>query len=261
WASRSRCPLPQPWVTSSNGPTFPTHLEPLPPATHDGDRDVQHLQRRRPRGRADRHLVVAGAGQVPRYRTPRDPSDGRAGGAGGHHPLAVLRGRDGGLRLSAVPLHIAMRDKKLSLGMFGTRSRMFAAMAAAGFNHVVFDQMFSPLDWGETQDVCRLARQHRLAPILRVPTYPWSPGPGGDMGPTANVARARTVGAAGAVVSIGSVEQLKAILRVADDTEHMGVIGPAAVEAFRRGGEQGVRDLVPEDLRAFPIVAYIEKLD
>jgi 2-keto-3-deoxy-L-rhamnonate aldolase RhmA len=154
-----------------------------------------------------------------------------------------------------------MREKKLSLGMFAGRSMMLSGMAAAGFNHVVFDHMFSPLDWGATQTACLTARHYGLAPLVRVQTYPWSPEPGGDMGAISMVGRVRMIGAAGAIVSFGSVAQLKAVLRVATDTEHIGVVGPRAVEAFRQSGEEGLWALVPEDLRAFPIVAYIEKLD
>ena len=158
------------------------------------------------------------------------------------------------------PLHLAMKDKSLSLGMFYLLGpELIPCLAEAGFNHIVLDHMFSRMDWGQTADVIAQARLAGLSPVLRVQTYPWTNDANGDMGAVSEVARARTNGALGAVVSIGSVEQLKACMRVANDMEHIPAGHQARqAERYVKGGWEAVKATMPDESKDFPIVAYIE---
>jgi 2-keto-3-deoxy-L-rhamnonate aldolase RhmA len=162
--------------------------------------------------------------------------------------------------MKPIALHEAMKNRRLSLGMF-SNGEMMGTMAAAGFNHIILDHMFTPLDWRETAALCATARVYGLAPIVRVQTYPWTDEPRGDMGAISEVARARMIGAAGAMVSISSAHQLKSILRVASDFDHFGVPGYRAVQAYREAGANGIADMLPPELRDFPVVAYIENAE
>jgi 2-keto-3-deoxy-L-rhamnonate aldolase RhmA len=155
-----------------------------------------------------------------------------------------------------------MRGKKLSLGMFyGIRGpELLPTLAQAGLNHIIIDHMFRGIDWPLTADLCSYARNSGLAPILRVQTYPWGGDPNGDMRAISEVARGRSVGAAGAMVSMSSVAQLKGCMRVAADVEHLPGVGNStrAVERYERGGWDAFKEPVSEAGRTFPIVAYIE---
>jgi 2-keto-3-deoxy-L-rhamnonate aldolase RhmA len=159
-----------------------------------------------------------------------------------------------------IPYHVAMKEKKLSLGMYYSGKELLPTLAQTGFNHIIIDHMFSGVDWGTTADLCTHARLCGIAPFVRVQTYPWSGEPNGDMRAISHVARARTVGAAGALVSFGSVSQLTGCMRVATDPEHMAGIGNGtrAFQRYQHGGWAEYAAPVPADLREFPIVAYIE---
>jgi 2-keto-3-deoxy-L-rhamnonate aldolase RhmA len=161
-----------------------------------------------------------------------------------------------------VPLHEAMSARKLSLGMFyGIRGpELFSTLAQAGLNHVIIDHMFRGIDWSLTADLCAYARNAGLAPILRVQTYPWAGDPNGDMRAISEIARGRSVGAYGAMVSMSSVAQLRGCMRVAADIEHLPGVGNStrAVERYERGGWDAFKQPVSVAGRTFPIIAYIE---
>jgi 2-keto-3-deoxy-L-rhamnonate aldolase RhmA len=165
---------------------------------------------------------------------------------------------------SSKPLHEAMREGGLSLGIFGGPGELLGVYREAGFNHIIVDQMFGVMSASEAIDAISRVRAAGLAPIVRVHTYPWSGEASGDMGAAAEVAAARMQGAAGVVVSYSTVDQLKACLHAAADTEHAPVGNRAKmVERWKAGGGhdggwEAVRNALPEDLRDFPVVACIE---
>ena len=92
---------------------------------------------------------------------------------------------------SSKPLHEAMREGGLSLGIFGGPGELLGVYREAGFNHIIVDQMFGVMSASEAIDAISRVRAAGLAPIVRVHTYPWSGEASGDMGAAAEVAAAR----------------------------------------------------------------------
>jgi 2-keto-3-deoxy-L-rhamnonate aldolase RhmA len=163
-----------------------------------------------------------------------------------------------------LPLHISMAQKKLSLGMIYTDSgpELLTTLAQAGFNHVLLDHRFTRYDWGTTVDVMAHARLAGISSLIRVETYPSRDLPGGDMAAVAKVARARMVGAGGAVLAIGSVAQLRICMQVAADIEHSPVASRTKLaETFSAGGWQAVAAAAPDENRHFPIVPVLEDVE
>jgi 4-hydroxy-2-oxoheptanedioate aldolase len=118
-------------------------------------------------------------------------------------------------------LPVAMREKKLSLGLYFMNSspELMEIAGVAGFNHVIIDHMFTGIDWGTTAHMVRAAQLFGVSPIVRVQTYPWG-SEGRDVRVAAEVARALGIGASGAMISIGSVTELERALQVRRDLFH-----------------------------------------
>jgi 4-hydroxy-2-oxoheptanedioate aldolase len=165
-----------------------------------------------------------------------------------------------------LPLHEAMRTGALSVGTFTGATELLGAYREAGLNHIIIDQMFGVLSATEISSLITKVRGAGMAPIIRVHTYPWSGEPSGDMGAAAEVASARMLGAAGAIVSYSTVGQLKACLHAAADTEHAPIGNRNKMVALWKaaggldGGWEAVRQSLPPDLRDFPVVAYMEEV-
>jgi 2-dehydro-3-deoxyglucarate aldolase len=112
-------------------------------------------------------------------------------------------------------------DQRVSLGTYCTISspEIVEVIGNAGFDHIILDQMFAPLDWGTTASLVRAAQLSGMAPIVRIQSYPWG-SLGNDFRVAAEVARALGIGAAGAMASIYSIDELEACMRVQRDASH-----------------------------------------
>ena len=85
----------------------------------------------------------------------------------------------------------------------------------AGIDCFMADMMFTALDWDQIAQLIRAARGTGIAPLIRVQAYPWADGM--DQRTIADAARALSLGATAVTVSIGSVEQLRELLRLRTD--------------------------------------------
>jgi 2-keto-3-deoxy-L-rhamnonate aldolase RhmA len=111
--------------------------------------------------------------------------------------------------------------QRVSLGTYCTISspEIVEVIGNAGFDHIILDQMFAPLDWSITAHLIRAAQLAGMAPIVRIQTYPWG-SRGEDFRIGAEVARALGSGAAGAMASVYSIEEIEACLEVQRDASH-----------------------------------------
>ena len=85
----------------------------------------------------------------------------------------------------------------------------------AGFECFMADMMFTALDWDHIAHLIRAARSTGISPMIRVQTYPWADGI--DQRTVSDAARALALGATAVTVSIASLTQLQALLRLRHD--------------------------------------------
>lgn len=120
-----------------------------------------------------------------------------------------------------VPLQVSMDRRTLSLGQYVNLQspELIEVIGHCGYNHVIIDQMFTALDWQVTANLVRAAQLFGVSAVVRVQSYPFG-GDGADMSSVSSVARALGIGADGAMVSIGGLEELERCLRVQRDAHH-----------------------------------------
>jgi 2-keto-3-deoxy-L-rhamnonate aldolase RhmA len=164
------------------------------------------------------------------------------------------------MKIHQTPLLRAMRERQLSLGNYCTINspEIMEVVGYCGFNHVILDHMFTGLDWQATSHMIRAAQLFGVCPIVRVQTYLWG-SRGKDTRMASEVARALGIGAGGAMVSVGSLEELDSCLGVQRDAHHKRIwISPDVAEIEKAGGH-----LIDEDDQFFvvPLIETPELID
>jgi 2-keto-3-deoxy-L-rhamnonate aldolase RhmA len=87
-------------------------------------------------------------------------------------------------------------------------------LGAAGFDFIMIDMLYGTIDWSEAADMTRAARLAGMTPLARIPSEPGIIRDNADL--LANVAgRALSVGCQGVVFSIGGVEDLETVTKIA----------------------------------------------
>lgn len=134
--------------------------------------------------------------------------------------------------MKPVPLLRAMREGQLSLGSITTigSPELLEVFGHCGYNHMIIDHMFTAIDWQLTANMVRAAQAFGVSSLIRVQTYPWG-SQGKDTRLVAEVARVLGIGASGAIMSVGSVDETEACLRVQNDAHHRRIwISPDVAE-------------------------------
>jgi 2-keto-3-deoxy-L-rhamnonate aldolase RhmA len=156
--------------------------------------------------------------------------------------------------MKPTPLLRAMREGKLSLGSIITigSPELLEVFGYCGYNYMIIDHMFTGIDWQLTANMVRAGQAYGVSSIIRVQTYPWgSRGKDNRLG--AEVARSLGIGAASAMMSIGSIDEAEACLSVQHDAHHRRIWISPDVAEYEAGR---ARFMDPDD--SFIVIPMLE---
>lgn len=130
-----------------------------------------------------------------------------------------------------------------------------------GYRYVIVDHMFTSVGWEMTTHMARAAWLSGSLPYVRVQTSPWT-ARGGDIRLGSEVARAKGVGAAGAVISFGSLEEIEVVLSLLDDNIHsrLHIIDDVKVEG-RRNHSTTFDSALRTDFDIVPMIETLELVE
>jgi HpcH/HpaI aldolase/citrate lyase family len=113
------------------------------------------------------------------------------------------------------PLGEKLASKKgIALGGWTSDPDMVELMAYMGFDWVMFDMMFTSMDWAKVELLIRTAEAAGITPAVRLPAFPWL---GNDPAVARNLGRLNGIGAKYVRISAANMDEMRECARVAQD--------------------------------------------
>jgi 4-hydroxy-2-oxoheptanedioate aldolase len=113
------------------------------------------------------------------------------------------------------PLLENLKKGKTSIGLWITSPDMVELCGHMGFDCFLSDQMYTGLDWGQTENMIRAGKAAGITPIVRVQSNPWLGGY--DSRIAADVLRARGIGANFIMCSFENNKELEEAIAIQND--------------------------------------------
>lgn len=148
-----------------------------------------------------------------------------------------------------------LREKKITFGIYelAPSPELVELVGYLKYDFVVIDQMFTSVDWTRAAEMIRAAQAFGISSVIRVQTDPWRSS---NPNLSSDVARALSLGANGVMVSVGSVEEVRTALSVAQDWHRRVYIS----EPRKSGAMHAQETIVTPLIESEGSIADLEKI-